>query len=269
MSFLQAVILGLLQGVTEFVPVSSSAHLVLVPWLLGWPSPGLAFDTMLHLGTLAAVLAVFWHDLVTLARAWLGSLRPGAAGTPHSRMAWALIIGTVPAIVLGVLAESYVENLFETPGAVAALLLVTGALLLASEWWARRSQTLEEIGPRHAALIGLFQGLAIAPGISRSGATISAGRFVGLPRTEAARFSFLLAVPVIAGAGATQALRLVDAGLTGESVGLLIAGFLAAFISGYLVIRGLLSYLQRRGLLPFAIYCAVAGALGLALWLAR
>lgn len=269
MSFLQAVILGLLQGVTEFVPVSSSAHLVLVPWLLGWPSPGLAFDTFLHLGTLAAVLAVFWRDLVTLARSWLASLRPGSATTPHSRMAWALIIGTIPAVALGVVAESYVETLFETPGAVAALLLVTGALLLTSEWSARRSPPLEEIRPRHAAVIGLFQGLAIAPGISRSGATISAGRFLGLPRAEAARFSFLLAVPVIAGAGATQALKLMDSGLSGESVGLLAAGFLAAFVSGYLVIRGLLSYLQRRGLLPFAIYCTVAGALGLAFWLLR
>ncbi|MDI7277569.1 MAG: undecaprenyl-diphosphatase UppP, partial [Anaerolineae bacterium] len=246
MSLLQAVVLGLLQGVTEFVPISSSAHLVLVPWLFGWPSPGLAFDTVLHLGTLAAVLAVFWRDIVALARAWVASLRRRSAATPQSRLAWALLVGTFPAVLLGVLAEDYVGGLFDAPGPVAALLVVTGLLLVASERWARRSRALEEIGTHHAALIGVFQALAIAPGISRSGATISAGRFLGLPRAEAARFSFLLAIPVIAGAGAMQVARLADAGTLDESLLPLLAGFVAALVSGYLVIRGLLSYLQRR-----------------------
>jgi len=256
MNFFQALILGLCQGLTEFIPVSSSAHLVLVPWLLGWGNPGLAFDTVLHLGTLVAV-------------AWARSIRQRSLAAPSSRTAWALVIGTVPAAVLGVAAADFFESLFNTPGWVAALLLVTGFLLLASERWASRSRALEEIGVHHALLIGLAQAFAIAPGLSRSGATISAGRFAGLSRTDAARFSFLLATPTIAGAGALQVYKLSKVGLSGQSVALLLAGFLAALISSYLIIRFLLSYLQRHSLLPFAVYCGVVGFLGLLVWFAH
>ena len=269
MNFFQALILGLCQGLTEFIPVSSSAHLVLVPWLLGWGNPGLAFDTVLHLGTLVAILAVFWRDFISLAVAWARSIRQRSLAAPSSRTAWALVIGTVPAAVLGVAAADFFESLFNTPGWVAALLLVTGFLLLASERWASRSRALEEIGVHHALLIGLAQAFAIAPGLSRSGATISAGRFAGLSRTDAARFSFLLATPTIAGAGALQVYKLSKVGLSGQSVALLLAGFLAALISSYLIIRFLLSYLQRHSLLPFAVYCGVVGFLGLLVWFAH
>ncbi len=289
MSLIQAIILGLVQGLTEFIPVSSSGHLVLVPWLLGWPEPGLAFDTVLHLGTLGAVLAVFWRDWLALATAWLASLRrraaagvgdaqgavalggsaSGSAATSGSAVAWALIIGTVPAVVLGLAAEDYFEALFSAPGRVAALLLLTALLLWACERWSGTARRLEAIGPAQALLIGLAQGLAIAPGISRSGATIAAGRFSGFSRADAARFSFLLATPVIAGAGGLQLVKLAASGTLGEAFGPLLAGFLAAAISGYLVIRMLLSYLRRHSLLPFAAYCAAAGALGIVLALVR
>ena len=287
MSLIQAVILGLVQGLTEFIPVSSSAHLVLVPWLLGWPQPGVAFDTVLHLGTLAAVLGVFWRDWVTLAVDWLASLRrrvaapagdvvssvaaPGDA--PHaavgqSAVAWALIIGTIPAVVLGLAAEDFFTALFGSPGRVSALLIVTAVLLWASERWASAPRRLESIGPAQALFIGVAQGLAIAPGISRSGATMAAGRFSGFSRADAARFSFLLGTPVIAGAGGLQLVKLATAGGLGQVLGPLVVGFLAASISGYLVIRALLRYLQRHSLLPFAIYCAAVGVLGIVFALA-
>ena len=288
MSPIQAIILGLVQGLSEFIPVSSSAHLVLVPWALGWPEPGIAFDTVLHLGTLAAVLGVFWRDWITLAVDWLASLRRrvaapagGAAGTPaavgdvpsmavgQSAVAWALIVGTIPAIVLGLAAEDFFAALFSSPGRVSALLIVTAIVLWACERWAGAARRLENIGPGQALFIGLAQGLAIAPGISRSGATIAAGRFSGFSRADAARFSFLLATPAIAGAGALQLFKLARAGTLGQSLGPLLLGFLAAAISGYLVIRGLLRYLQRHSLLPFAAYCAVVGLLGIALTLVR
>lgn len=267
MTFFQALIMGLIQGLTEFIPVSSSAHLVLVPWLLGWePADAsliLPFDTVLHLGTLAAVLAIFWRDLLALLAAWLRSVRTRSLAVPLARPAWALVIGSIPAAVLGFLAEDLVEELFQAPAWASAFLLVTALLLLAGERWAGSERPVEELRAHHALFIGLFQGLAIAPGISRSGATISAGRFLGLDRAAAARFSFLLATPVIAGAGALQLAKLAGAGGLRPNLGLLAVGFVASLVSGYLIIRFLLSYLRRHSLTPFAAYCALAGLLGL------
>ncbi len=287
MNALQAIILGLVQGLTEFLPVSSSGHLVLVPWLLGWANPGMAFDAVLHLGTLGAVLGVFWRDWVTLAVDLVASLRrravatadltglprpvrsQGNAAVGQSAVAWALIVGTIPAVILGVAAEGFFEDLFSSPGRVAGLLLVTAAILWAGERWAGAARRLEGLGRRQALFIGLAQGLAIAPGISRSGATISAGRVVGLSREDAARFSFLLATPTIAGAGALQSLKLVRVGLPAQGIGPLALGFLVAAVSGYLVIRFLLNYLRQHSLLPFAAYCAIAGVVGIVLAVAR
>lgn len=273
MSLIQALILGLLQGLTEFIPVSSSAHLVLVPWFFGWAPPdpafALPFDTVLHLGTLAAIVGVFWRDFAALAAAWLRSIRQRSLGVPGSRPAWALIVGTIPAAALGFLAADFFEALFAVPGWAAAFLIVTGLLLIAGERWISRSRSVEELGAHHAHFIGLFQSLAIAPGISRSGATISAGRFLGLQRAEAARFSFLLATPAIAGAGALQVSRLASSGLLGQNLGLLVVGFFTALVSGYVIIRFLLSYLQRHSLLPFAAYCLGLGFLSLVAWFIR
>ncbi len=264
MTLLRAIVLGLLQGATEFIPVSSSGHLVLVPWLLGWEEPGLTFDTVLHLGTLLAVLAYFWRDWWRLITAWLRGLARWRWDDPDARLAWLLVVGTIPAAVLGFLLEDFFESLFGQPAWVAVFLLVTAAVLALSEWLGRRQRQIDALRWPDALLIGLGQAAAIAPGISRSGATMAAGLFRGLERPAAARFSFLLATPVILGAGAFKLLDLFTLPGPLAQAPVLLAGFLAAAISGYLCIWGLLRYLQRGSLYPFAIYCALAGSAALA-----
>ena len=272
MNLIQALILGLIQGATEFIPVSSSGHLVLVPWLLGWPAPGLLFDTVVHWGTLVALLAVFWQDLWQLARAWLLSLRGQVRGTPvdetvktDARLAWWIIMGTIPAALIGWLFEDWFEKLFATPLAAAAFLSLTAAILAASERWGRRDKPLARMSLADALLIGLAQAAAIAPGISRSGATMGMGLARGLRRDSAARYAFLLATPIIFGAGLLQLIDLFGASGEGAELPPLIIGFLTAAASGYACIRFLLRYLQRGRLYPFAIYCAAVGATALLL----
>ncbi|MGQ9627515.1 MAG: undecaprenyl-diphosphatase UppP [Anaerolineae bacterium] len=265
MDIIQAIALGVLQGATEFIPVSSSGHLVLVPWLLGWGKPELVFDTTLHLGTLLAVLAYFWRDWREIGRGWLKSLtrRGESNATPEARLGWLIIIGTVPAAAMGVALEDFFESLFGSPAWVAALLLVTGAILVLSERLGRRNREMKALSLSDAALIGLAQGLAIAPGISRSGATIAMGLLLGLVREDAAHFSFLLATPIILGAGLLQlfdALSLFAAVKTFP----LIIGFMAASLSGFFCIHFLLSYLRRGRLYLFAAYCGLFGMLSLA-----
>jgi undecaprenyl-diphosphatase len=270
MNILQAIILGLVQGATEFIPVSSSGHLVLVPWLLGWPAPGLVFDTMVHWGTLVAILAYFWRDWWALIAAWLRGLVRWDWRDPNARLAWLLVIGSIPAAVLGYLFEGWFESLFGEPAWVSFFLLVTAAILLLGEWLSRsqRARKLADLRWSDALIIGLAQAVAIAPGISRSGATMSAGLLRGLDRPTAARFSFLLATPVILGAGV---FKLADLSATPDPLAqlpLLVAGFLAALISGYAAIWGLLRYLQRGKLTVFSIYCALVGTLCLVVaWL--
>ena len=259
MGIIQAIILGLLQGATEFIPVSSSGHLVLVPWLLGWGSPGLVFDTVVHWGTLVAVLAYFWRDWLELIAAWLRGLVRWDWRDPRARLAWLLILGSIPAAVLGFLFEDFFESLFGKPAWVAVFMLVTAALLSLGELLGKRRRKLVDLRWPDALLIGLAQASAIAPGISRSGATISAGLFRGLERDAAARFSFLLATPIIFGAGL---FKLTDLGVMSDPAGQvlgLVAGFLAAALAGYVCIWVLLRYLQRGSLYPFAIYCFSAG----------
>lgn len=269
MSALQAFLLGVLQGLTEFIPVSSSGHLVLVPWLLGWPASGLTFDAVLHLGTLIAVVAFFWSDLVTLLMAGLRTLGKRAIETPEERLAWLMLLSAIPAALLGFFLDDLFERLFETPLIVAGFLLVTGVLLFASERLGRRIKPLSQLGWRDALTVGVAQGLAIVPGLSRSGATISAGLVRGLERDAAARFSFLMSVPIIGGAAAYQMLKAVSAGVTTDQLANLAVGFLAALVSGYLAIRFVLGYVRTHSLRGFAIYCWGAGALFLALALLR
>lgn len=260
-SLFQALILGILQGATEFVPVSSSGHLVLVPWLLQWPSPGLAFDAMLHLGTLLAIVAFFWRDITQLVVGGILSIKERSVGDdPRRRMAWLIVLGTIPAMVLGFAFEDFFEGLFGAPLWVGVLLLVTGALLVVGERLSQRSLEVHELNWSDALLVGLGQALAIAPGISRSGATISAGLWRGLRREDAARYSFLLAAPIVFGAGVFKIKDLWGASVTSGSLLPLVVGFLAATISGFLSIRFLLAYLRHRSLYPFAAYCWAVGA---------
>jgi undecaprenyl-diphosphatase len=264
MSWFEALILGLIQGLTEFLPISSSGHLVLVPAVLGWETAPLVFDTTVHLGTLLALLVVFWRDLVGLLTAWWQGLRRRQPfATVESRLAWWIILGTIPGVLAGLLLENTFEDLFGSPHAAGAFLLLTAALLTLAEVLGRRQRELKETGWLDALLIGLGQAAAIAPGLSRSGTTIAVGMFRHLTREAAARFSFLLAVPIVAGAGLAQLAKWVlDGGGQAQALPLLI-GFLGAALAGYAAIRLLLAYLRRRPLYPFAIYCAVVGVLAI------
>ncbi len=261
MSLWQAIFLGILQGATEFLPVSSSGHLVIVPYLLGWPDPGLTLDTILHLGTLVAIVAYFWGDLWRLAKAALRSLRLRLLDDPDARLAWAIVVASIPGAIIGFLLEERFEQLFGMPKVVAGFLLVTAALLLLSEYFAKREMPLAVMSWWHALLIGLAQAFAIAPGLSRSGATIAAGLLLGYRREEATRFSFLLAVPIVLGGGLYQLVKVFQTGLDLAHFQVLGAGFLVAAITGYLAIAGLLMLVRRRSLWVFAVYCAALGIL--------
>ena len=240
--------------------MSSSGHLVLAPWLLGWDNPGLAFDAVLHLGTLFAVIAFFWRDLVELIRGGLLSIKERSlADEPRRKTAWLIVLGTIPAAAIGFTLEDFFEVLFATPLWVGILLLGTGVLLMVGERWGGRGLEMQEITWLDALIIGLAQALAIAPGISRSGATISAGLWRGFRREAAARYSFLLAIPIIFGAGLFKLKDLWEGPLFPIAPVTLLTGFLAAAISGFLSIKFLLDYLRKRGLYPFAIYCWAVG----------
>jgi undecaprenyl-diphosphatase len=269
MNIFQAILLGLVQGSTEFIPVSSSGHLVLIPWLLHWQSPGLVFDTVVHWGTLLAVLAYFWRDWWELIVAWLGGLRRWNWHDPTARLMWLLILGSVPAAVIGYLLESFFESLFGAPQWASLFLLVTAAALTLSEWQGKRTREMSALRWPDALVIGLAQAVAIAPGISRSGMTMAAGLLRGVQRPDAARFSFLLATPVILGAGLFKLLDVSSSSTLGAQALTLIAGFVAAAISGFVCIRFLLRYLRRGKLYPFAIYCTLLGVLGLVVLFAR
>ena len=268
MSIIQAIILGLIQGATEFIPVSSSGHLVLVPWLLGWDSPGLVFDTVVHWGTLVAVLAYFWRDWRALVTAWVRGLFRWRWRDPDARLMWLLIVGSIPAAVIGFLLEDFFESLFGKPVWVSVFLLVTAGLLALSEWLGQRMREIGDLRWPDALVIGLGQAAAIAPGISRSGATMAVGMLRGVKRPAAARFSFLLATPIIFGAGLFKLLDLFTVPDPLAQVPVLAVGFVVAAVSGYVCIWGLLRYLQRGRLYLFSVYCAVAGLLCLVVaWL--
>lgn len=260
MSIFQALVLGVVQGLTEFLPVSSSAHLVLVPAALGWDQPSLPYLVLLHAATLVALLTYFRRELIELA---LGSRRPG----PQRKVLVLLAVATVPAGLAGVFFEKQFEGSFSKPFQVALQLIFTGMLLVGAQALSRRHQVpgdnpdgieamAEKVSWRAAVGIGFAQALAIVPGISRSGATISAGILAGLSRPLAARFSFLISIPILV---ATSLLEVPK--LAGESPGAaaLVVGFVASGVTGYLSIAGMIALLQRRGLMGFAVYCVVAG----------
>ena len=257
---LQAAFIGLIQGLTEFIPVSSSAHLIVVPRLLGWNDPFInsnAFDVMLHMGTLVALLIYFWTDLVRLLGAWLASIRDRSiGGDPDRRLAWLIFISMVPGAVLGALGESFFDTFFREHSLlfIAALLGIGATILWVAEWTGSRRRGLEDLRVPDAVGIGAAQALALFPGISRSGITISAGLFAGLTREAAARFSFLMATPIIAGAGIWKARDLLGGGLAGSDLLPLAAGFATALVAGLAAIAFLLAFLRRRSTALFIAY---------------
>lgn len=257
----QALILGVLQGITEFLPISSSGHLVIVPYLLGWPEPGLSVDAMLHLGTLVAIVIFFWTDLWRLAGAALRSLRNRSLADPEARIAWAMVLGTIPGALIGFFFEQTFSRWFGLPRTAAAFLLGTAAILFIAEFAGRRMRPLTTISWGDAFAIGLGQAMAIAPGLSRSGTTIAAGLLVGFRREDAARFSFLLGVPIMVGAGLYQVYKLVTAGGLDASVGTIAIGLIGAVVAGYLAIAGLMALVRRHSLIGFGVYCAAFGLL--------
>jgi undecaprenyl-diphosphatase len=263
LGLVEALVLGILQGATEFLPISSSGHLVLVPWLLGWEEPLLLYDVVVHLGTLLAVLVFFRRDWLTFAYAGMTALRHHTTEDPDTRLLLWLVVGTVPAALAGLLFESVFQAAFSDPPLVAAFLLVTALLLFASERRYTAERTLNALNARVVLLIGLAQAFAIFPGISRSGSTIAAGIYRGLPRPSAARFSFLLASPIIFGAWLKEMLDLSANHTTvGHDMLLpLIAGFVAAALVGYACIWFLMRLLRERRLYGFAMYCAAFGTL--------
>lgn len=263
----QAAVLGLLQGLSEFLPISSSAHLSLTPWVFNWPAPGLAFDVALHVGTLAAVLWYFRREWIDLARAGMRIVTGrGDFSSIEERRVILIIVGTIPGAIGGLLLNDYAETVFRTPALTASALIVMGFLLWMVDRFARSDRALASFTIRDAIVVGVAQVAALVPGVSRSGATITAGRALGADRGSAAVFSFLLSMPITA---AAAILKVPEAVSESASVAPLIVGVVCAALSGWLAIGGLLRFLRLRGYAVFAYYRFALGAAILALVFAR
>lgn len=260
MQIIQALVLGITQGLTEFIPVSSSGHLILVGHLLGFKYSGLAFDVSLDIGTLAALLIFFRRDIRDLA---VGLLRR----TEHSRLSWLMVLATVPGVLAGVSLQHLAETTFRSSQLVAANLIIVAFVMLAADRLGRRTLGLADVTVGRALGIGLAQALALVPGVSRSGITISAGLLAGLDRIAATRFSFLLSAPIIAGATAKVMLEPANLKQFTADWTIYAAGIIAAFISGYFAIRFLLNYLNNHGISAFAYYRILVGVIILAIGL--
>lgn len=260
----QAIVLALVQGLSEFLPISSSGHLVLVPHLLGWTDQGLAFDVAVHVGTLIAVVAYFRRELAAMARAWFASLAGGGL-TPDARLAWCVIIGTIPVGVVGLAFGGLIEEKLRNPLSVATLLAAFGLFMWIADRLGRLERDEYSVGWRDAILIGCAQALALMPGTSRSGVTMTMARSLGLTRAAAARFSFLLAVPGIAMAGGYEFLKLANGNGPPVDWGTIALGMAVAAVTGYACIAWLLAVINRIGLAPFAIYRFLVA--GLLFWL--
>jgi undecaprenyl-diphosphatase len=285
-SLLQAIVLGVVQGLTEFLPVSSSAHLILVPWLLGWEEPGLAFDAALHLGTLTAVFAFFWRDLLGMVLALPRALRRPVAllrdprpepdrdrcaaeaeADARARLALLIAVGCAPAFVAGLLGQGAIEGFFHAEdrrrlavGVIAATMAALGVLLWVAERAAAHHRRLGHLTWRDAVGIGLAQTTALLPGVSRSGATLTAGLFAGLRRADAARFSFLLGSPITLAAGLKGVADALGEGMDGSEAAAFVAGGLTSAVVGYLAIGGLLRFLARTGTGVFVAYRLLVAA---------
>ena len=269
---IQALIMGIVQGLTEFLPVSSSGHLIIVPFLFGWTDPfitSLAFSVMLHIGTLLALLIYFWHEWLRLVPAGLATIRDRSFhDDPDRKLAWLLVAATIPAALAGFLLNDVLENAVREPGLVAVMLIIGAVILWLADRWGGLSKGIPDVTFPLAFGLGAAQALALIPGISRSGISISAGRFAGLGREAAARFSFLMATPITAGAAIFEVRKLAtgEAGVTVELAPLLV-GMIAAFISGVVAIRFMLRYLQTRSLTIFVVYRLVVAVVVIVAWL--
>ncbi len=272
MVILQAIILGIIQGLTEFIPISSSAHLILIPWLFKWTDPALTslpFDVALHIGTLAAILVFFWRDWIRLIRAWFLSIKERKIGDDVDRKwAWFVVLGCIPGGIAGLLFESKIDEVFHKPGQpiqqgaillMAGIILLMAFILLAADKTAQHLRDSKDVKFKDAILVGLAQALAIFPGVSRSGATISAGLALGLKRDTAAKFSFFLGAPIMLGAGLKSAYDLVQGiqtgtGFSGSDLVIFPVGIIVAGVVGFFCIKYLLQYLQKHNTDVFVFY---------------
>ena len=250
--------LGIVQGLTEFAPVSSSGHLILVPWLFHWSILNnevlnKTFDVALHMGTFAGAVIYFWRDIAKYLRAWGHSIRKRAITHTNERLAWALVIGTIPGALGGALFEDTIDKKLGQPWLIAVMLAVFGVVLVLVDRSAPSRFGFEGIDVRRGLIVGVAQAIALQPGVSRSGITMTAGRALGLDREASARFSFLLSMPIIAGAGILKAFDVAQTGFQGYATQFA-WGFAASAVSGFLVIWGLLSYLRRHDFTVFMIY---------------
>jgi undecaprenyl-diphosphatase len=263
----QALVLGLVQGATELLPISSSGHLILVPWLFDWTyleqhdDFNQTFDVALHLGTLIAVVAYFWHDLIRYVAAWFRSVRRRSVQSPDERIAWFLFVATIPAVIIGAAGENFITDHLGEPWQIAIFLALFALVL----WVADQRPTtrhMDDLSTREAVVIGSAQALALAPGVSRSGITISAGRFLGLDRDAAARVSFLLLVPITLGAVVFKGTKDVLLGdLPDGWQGPFVVGVLAALASGLIAIDFLLGFVRRHTYTPFVVYRLIVAAI--------
>jgi undecaprenyl-diphosphatase len=258
-SYLQAIVLGAVQGLAEFLPISSSAHLILVPWLLKWQDPGLAFDVALHLGTLLALLIYYRDEWIAMARSVAGGQ------SAERRLLQLLIVASVPGAIIGLGFEKQAETTFRSPLLIAIAMAVLAVLLWLFDKLSPQKRTMSEMTYWDALVIGFSQALAIIPGVSRSGATITMARAVGVERGDSANFSFLMATPIIAGAGLVEARKLFHEGLD-WSVGL---GFISAAVFGLVAIAFLIRYVRTRDYVVFAVYRLLVAALVIAVFFAR
>lgn len=287
MEIWQAIVLGIVQGLTEFLPISSSAHLIIFPWLFDWETPGLSFDASLHLGTLVAVLVYFRREIgrmiaaIPLALSNPLDILLGRTISPSdrdidARLGLLIAIATIPGLILALAFEGAIDEFFHTDstsgraiGVIATMMIVVGLVMLLAEHLGQRNRTASALTWKDAAIIGSAQAVALIPGTSRSGATISAGLFRGLKRADAARFSFLAGMPLVLGAGLKSLLDVVVEGMSGHEVGLFVSAGVSAAVVGFVTIWGLLRYLERRSTLVFVVYRIVFGVFLLAMLVFR
>lgn len=262
MDLFQSIILGILQGLTEFLPISSSGHILIVPALLGWEDPGAAFTAVIQLGTEAAVLIYFRNDLWEIGKTWLASLRrPELRGELNARMGWYLIVATIPISILGLAFQDQIETAARNLWIVGSMLIIFGLILGLADRIGTREREVGDLSFRDGVLIGLAQSLALIPGVSRSGATISAGLFLGLDRRSAARFAFLLAIPAVVLSGFYQLYKLLSGKETFDEPMFNIAvATVVSFVVGYAVIAWLLRYLTTHSMSIFVWYRVIVGA---------
>ncbi|MGA8986669.1 undecaprenyl-diphosphate phosphatase [Aeromicrobium sp.] len=264
MDFLRAVVLGVLQGLTEFLPISSSAHLAIFPKFFGWDDPGAAYTAVIQIGTELAVLLYFWKDIWTIGSGWVrGAFSPAARAESEWRMGWFVIVGSLPIVAFGLLLQDAIDREFRNLWVIGTTLIVLGIVLGIAERVGRKTSPIADLTMKHAILLGLAQAGALVPGVSRSGATISMGLFLGYERAAATRYAFLLAIPAVVGAGVY---KLKDiGGDNAYGTGPTIVGTVVSFVVGLAVIHWLLKYVSTHSYAPFVVYRVGLGAIVLIL----